>query len=211
MVIGSSRSRIRSAALVFATVALAITGAVTVLTRTPTALAAAPPPVGVEDEGTDCPVSLPGSLPSNAKLPDPFTRRTARASPPSRTGAAGGKRSRSWPSGTSTATSRASRPPSPVRSRDQHHGERHPTTAGVPASRPASAAQRHRARSRPSSSSAASARTRPPSRAAGVAVINYDPLAVGKEGTPRNNKQGAFYSIYGATSRPACWSPGPGA
>jgi hypothetical protein len=37
-------------------------------------------------------------------------------------------------------------------------------------------------------------------RAAGAAVINYDPLAVGREGTPRNNKQGAFYSIYGATS-----------
>jgi hypothetical protein len=37
-------------------------------------------------------------------------------------------------------------------------------------------------------------------RAAGAAVINYDPLAVGREGTPRNNKQGAFYTIYGATS-----------
>jgi hypothetical protein len=33
-----------------------------------------------------------------------------------------------------------------------------------------------------------------------VAFINYDPYAVGKEGTPRNNKQGAFYDIYGATS-----------
>ncbi|MBV1853589.1 hypothetical protein KUA19_25980 [Catellatospora sp. NEAU-YM18] len=37
-------------------------------------------------------------------------------------------------------------------------------------------------------------------QAAGVAVINYDPLSVGKEGTARNNKQGAFYSVYGATS-----------
>ena len=37
-------------------------------------------------------------------------------------------------------------------------------------------------------------------KAAGAAVINYDPYAVGKEGTPRNNKQGASYSIYGATS-----------
>ncbi|MFJ8580982.1 cellulose-binding protein [Micromonospora sp. NPDC093277] len=35
---------------------------------------------------------------------------------------------------------------------------------------------------------------------AGVAIINYDPLAVGKEGTARNNKQGAFYTIYGNTS-----------
>ncbi|MFB9472614.1 cellulose binding domain-containing protein [Nonomuraea salmonea] len=37
-------------------------------------------------------------------------------------------------------------------------------------------------------------------KAAGAAVITYDPLAVGREGTPRNNKQGAFYTIYGANS-----------
>jgi lysophospholipase L1-like esterase len=37
-------------------------------------------------------------------------------------------------------------------------------------------------------------------KAAGAAVITYDPYAVGKEGTPRNNKQGAFYSIYGSSS-----------
>src|SRR5262249_4389658 len=37
-------------------------------------------------------------------------------------------------------------------------------------------------------------------RGAGAAIINYDPMAVGREGTPRNNKQGAVYTIYGATS-----------
>ncbi|KAF4408796.1 glucuronyl esterase domain-containing protein [Streptomyces lycii] len=37
-------------------------------------------------------------------------------------------------------------------------------------------------------------------KAAGAAVISYDPFAVGKEGTPRNNKQGAYYSIYGGSS-----------
>jgi hypothetical protein len=37
-------------------------------------------------------------------------------------------------------------------------------------------------------------------KSSGVAVINYDPIAVGKEGTPRNAKSGAFYSIYGSTS-----------
>lgn len=37
-------------------------------------------------------------------------------------------------------------------------------------------------------------------RNSGAAVISYDPLAVGKEGTARNNKQGAFYSLYGSTS-----------
>ncbi|MCC3765368.1 RICIN domain-containing protein [Glycomyces sp. TRM65418] len=34
----------------------------------------------------------------------------------------------------------------------------------------------------------------------GTAVINYDPGTVGAEGTSRNNKQGAFYSLYGASS-----------
>lgn len=34
----------------------------------------------------------------------------------------------------------------------------------------------------------------------GVALINYDPYALGKEGTPRNNKQGAFYDIAGSNS-----------
>ncbi|XVU27693.1 cellulose binding domain-containing protein [Actinoplanes sp. CA-054009] len=37
-------------------------------------------------------------------------------------------------------------------------------------------------------------------KAAGAAVINYDPYAVGREGTPRSNKQGAFYSVYGSSS-----------
>jgi hypothetical protein len=34
----------------------------------------------------------------------------------------------------------------------------------------------------------------------GVAYINYDPYAVGKEGTPRNAKAGAFYDIFGSGS-----------
>ncbi|GAA2714987.1 glucuronyl esterase domain-containing protein [Actinoplanes palleronii] len=37
-------------------------------------------------------------------------------------------------------------------------------------------------------------------KAAGAAVINFDPYAVGKEGTGRANKQGAFYTLYGSTS-----------
>nr|WP_218920438.1 hypothetical protein [Lentzea guizhouensis] len=37
-------------------------------------------------------------------------------------------------------------------------------------------------------------------KASGAAVISYDPLAVGREGTPRNNKQGAFYSVHGSAS-----------
>jgi hypothetical protein len=34
----------------------------------------------------------------------------------------------------------------------------------------------------------------------GIALINYDVGVTGKEGTPRNNKQGAFYDIAGSSS-----------
>jgi hypothetical protein len=34
----------------------------------------------------------------------------------------------------------------------------------------------------------------------GAAVISYDPFQVGAEGTPRDNKQGAFYDLYGSSS-----------
>ncbi|WP_329211740.1 cellulose-binding domain-containing protein [Streptomyces sp. NBC_00683] len=37
-------------------------------------------------------------------------------------------------------------------------------------------------------------------KASGAAVVNFDPYTVGREGTPRNNKQGAFYSVYGSSS-----------
>ena len=38
-------------------------------------------------------------------------------------------------------------------------------------------------------------------RSSGAAVINFDPYVVGKEGTGRANKQGAFYDIYGSNSQ----------
>jgi hypothetical protein len=34
----------------------------------------------------------------------------------------------------------------------------------------------------------------------GVAIINYDPMSTGMEGTGRTNKQGAFYTIVGSSS-----------
>jgi hypothetical protein len=37
-------------------------------------------------------------------------------------------------------------------------------------------------------------------RSEGVATINYDPYALGREGTGRANKQGAFYTLYGSNS-----------
>lgn len=38
-------------------------------------------------------------------------------------------------------------------------------------------------------------------RSAGAAVISFDPYVVGKEGTGRATKQGAFYDIYGSNSQ----------
>ncbi|MBX9386654.1 cellulose binding domain-containing protein [Streptomonospora nanhaiensis] len=37
-------------------------------------------------------------------------------------------------------------------------------------------------------------------KSSGAAVINLDPYAIGREGTPRSNKQGAFYTLYGSSS-----------
>ncbi|MEV5432658.1 cellulose-binding protein [Streptomyces sp. NPDC052701] len=37
-------------------------------------------------------------------------------------------------------------------------------------------------------------------KAAGAAVVRLDPYAIGREGTPRTNKQGAFYTVYGSSS-----------
>jgi hypothetical protein len=37
-------------------------------------------------------------------------------------------------------------------------------------------------------------------KASGAAIINYDPLKVGAEGTSRTAKSGAFYTLYGASS-----------
>jgi hypothetical protein len=37
-------------------------------------------------------------------------------------------------------------------------------------------------------------------KGSGAAIVNFDPTTVGKEGTPRSNKQGAFYDLYGSSS-----------
>ena len=73
MITNSDRFKIRSTVVMLAA-ALMITGAVTVLARTTTAEAAGSlaTTAPVEDEGADCPVTLPGSLTANAKLPDQF-------------------------------------------------------------------------------------------------------------------------------------------
>jgi hypothetical protein len=199
--ITESRSKIASVVVIPAVAALAIAGAVSVTATPPTAqadslVAAAP----VEDEGADCPVSLPGSLVSNSRLPDPFKKLDgARISAKS-----------DWRCRRAEIKKLAER---------YVYGEKPgkpATVTGTVSNSSISVNVTHNGRS-----SSFSARVELPAgsgpfpaviviggfgadtatiKAAGAAVINYDPLAVGREGTPRNNKQGAFYSVYGSSS-----------
>lgn len=154
----------------------------------------------VEDDGADCPVTLPSSWPAAAKLPDPFkkidgTRITAKSD---------------WRCRREEIKKLAER-----------------TVYGTKPAKPASVTGTVSSTgitvnvSENGRSAGFSAGVQLPGgtgpfpavvvvggfgadtatiKASGAAVITYDPLAVGKEGTPRNNKQGAFYSIYGASS-----------
>ncbi|WP_331716448.1 glucuronyl esterase domain-containing protein [Micromonospora coriariae] len=157
----------------------------------------------MEDEGADCAVSgLPdlGSLPTNAKLPDPFKKLN----------------------GTTIATKadwRCRRAEIRELAEKFVYGEKPAkpaTVTGTVSNSTITVNVNHNGRS-----TSFSARVELPSgsgpfpavvvvggfgadtatiKAAGAAVISYDPLAVGREGTPRNNKQGALYSIYGSSS-----------
>ncbi|MFC6016252.1 cellulose binding domain-containing protein [Plantactinospora solaniradicis] len=204
MISSSGRSRISSTVAVLAVAALAVAGAVTVVARTAVAGAA---PVGgvvaaasVEDEGADCAVSLPGSTTANSMLPDPFLRLS-------------GSRI------TSKADWRCRRAETRELAERYVYGDKPAKPTSVTGTVSSSSITVNVSQNGRSSSFSASVQLPSGSgpfpavvvlggfgadtaaiRSAGAAVINYDPYAVGREGTPRNNKQGAFYSIYGATS-----------
>jgi cellulase/cellobiase CelA1 len=184
--------------VLLAVAALAITGVTTMVARTTSS--AATLAAGVEDDGVDCPVTLPGSLPANSRLPDPFqkidgTRITTKSD---------------W---------RCRRAEIRRLSERYVYGEKPGKPASVTGTVSTNNITVNVAHNGRSASFSASVQLPTGSgpfpavivlggfgadtatiRAAGAAVINYDPLAVGREGTPRNNKQGAFYSIYGNTS-----------
>ncbi|RKR92878.1 cellulose binding domain-containing protein [Micromonospora pisi] len=203
MIISSGRSRIRSSVVLLAVAALAVTGAVTVVTQTTTAQAAADNLVAaaaVEDEGADCPVPGAVSLTANSRLPDPFrkvngTRISAKSEWRCRRAEIKelaeryvyGDKPRKPASVTGTVSSTS------ITVNVTDNGRSSSFSAGVQL---------------PSGSGPFPAvvvlgglgADTATIRAAGAAIISYDPLAVGREGTPRNNKQGAFYSVYGASS-----------
>ncbi|MEU7873368.1 cellulose-binding protein [Dactylosporangium sp. NPDC049140] len=189
---------IRSLIAVAAVAAVAIGGAVAVATNglgATTGLTA-----NVEDEGADCPVTLPGTLTANAKLPDPFTKLN-------------GTRI------ASTSDWRCRREEIKQQAEKYIYGTKPARPATVTGSVTSTSITVNVNDNGKSASFSASVSL--PSgtgpfpavvvyggfgadtatiRAAGAAVINYDPYTVGKEGTGRANKEGAFYSLYGATS-----------
>ena len=211
---------IRTTVVALAIAALTAAGAATLVSATAPAKAAAPAPApalapalasvsasalaaGVEDEGAGCAVpGLPdaGALPTVAKLPDPFTRLN----------------------GTRIATTsdwQCRRAEIKKLAEKFVYGEKPAKPASVTGTVSSTAITVNVTHN--GNSSSFSAGVQLPSgtgpfpavvvlggfgadtatiRAAGAAVITYDPYAVGKEGTPRTNKQGAFYSIYGASS-----------
>ncbi len=222
MATSSGRSDIRSTWIALAAAVLTLAGTATLVSRTPPAeagiraagvqasvvqaagvQASVVQAAGVEDEGAGCAVpGLPdaGSLPTNARLPDPFTRLN----------------------GTRIATTsdwRCRRAEIKKLAEKFVYGEKPAkpeTVTGTVSATGITVNVTHNGRS-----SSFSAKVELPSgpgpfpavvvlggfgadtatiKAAGAAVINYDPYAVGREGTPRSNKQGAFYSVYGATS-----------
>jgi hypothetical protein len=194
--ISSGRSKFRSTVLVLATVALAVTGTV-VLTKTSTPAYAA---VGVEDDGADCPVANSPST-SSARLPDPFRKidgsristkadwrcRRAEIREMAERAVYGQK-----PAKPASVTGTVSTSGITVNVSDQGRSASFSASVQLPTTGSAP----YPAVFVVGGLGADTATI----RGSGAAVINYDPLAVGREGTPRNNKQGAFYSIYGATS-----------
>ncbi|MFJ8919705.1 cellulose binding domain-containing protein [Streptomyces sp. NPDC102415] len=155
---------------------------------------------GVEDEGADCPVPDPGASPSDAKLPDPFRRLD----------------------GTRVSTTsdwRCRRAEIREQAERTVYGQKPAKPAGVTGTVSSTGITVNVTDQ--GKSAGFTAQVELPSgsgpfpavvvlgglgadtatiKASGAAVVNFDPYSVGREGTARNNKQGAFYSVYGSTS-----------
>lgn len=200
--IRSDRPKLRSTVVALAVAALLAAGAETVAARTaalPGATAAALTGT-VEDSGAGCAVSLPGSLTSDADLPDPFTslngtRISSVADWTCRReeilqlaekyvyGQKGGKPASV--SGTVSASDVT------VNVTDNGHSVGFSAGVTLPStgSGPFPAVIVYGGTGVDTATILAS----------GAAVINYNPLNVGAEGTPRSDKQGAYYTLYGSS------------
>jgi hypothetical protein len=199
MRISLSGSKLRLAVVALSASAVVVAGGVAVLTR-PGIAAGDVVIAAVEDEGASCPVPGNVSLVSNSRLPDPFrrvngTRITSKADWVCRRAEIKelteryvyGDKPAKPPTVTGTVSS------SSITVNVSVNGRSASFSAGVQL---------------PSGTGPFPAvfvvgglgADTATIRGAGVATISYDPLAIGREGTPRNNKQGAFYTLYGNTS-----------
>jgi hypothetical protein len=155
---------------------------------------------GVEDDGADCAVTVPGSSPANTRLPDPFkkidgTRITSKSDWRCRREEIKKSAERfvygTKPVKPASVSGTVSRTGITVNVSDQGRSSSFSASVTLPSGTgPFPAVFLVGGLGADTTTILNS----------GVAIINYDPMAVGKEGTARNNKQGAFYSIYGATS-----------
>lgn len=194
----------RSTVVVLAVASLAVMGVAATSRAGPVdrtaRVDAAADAAGTEDDGADCPVSLPNSLASDTKLPDPFTKLD-------------GARI------TTSSEWRCRREEIKKLAEKYVYGEKPGKPQTVTGSVSRTGIEVNAGNDGKSSSFSAGLSLPSGSgpfpavvvfggmgadtgtiKATGAAVINYDPFAVGKEGTGRANKQGAFYSIYGSTS-----------
>ena len=197
MIIRSTRAKVRSTVVVLAVAALAIAGVVAATARSGGGAVAAG---AVEDDGTDCAVSQPASLTAVSRLPDPFMRldgtrisarsdwRCQRAELKNleQTFVYGQKPVKpASVTGTVSSTSITVNVSQNGRSASFSAGVQLPSGTGpFPAVVVVGGLGADTATILGS----------------GAAIISYNPMAVGQEGTARSNKQGAFYTIYGSTS-----------
>jgi hypothetical protein len=198
---------IRQTVVVLSVAALAITGSVTV--NTAAGAATIPLAAVSEDDGADCAVTLPSSTASNSMLPDPFTKLN----------------------GTKVATKadwRCRREEIKKLAERSIYGEKptNATVTGTVTTSKVTANVSANGKSVTISASVSMPSAGGPAapffvvggigdtgtiKSAGAAVLNYDPLAVGREGTSRTAKSGAFYTLYGANSKTgllAAWAWG---
>ena len=216
MTIPSGRSKTRSIVVVLALAALTVAGSVSVVTRTTNAQAAVGTlAAAVEDEGADCAVSgLPdlGSLPTNAKLPDPFkkldgTRITTKSDWRCR-------REEIKKLAEKLRLRREARQAG-ERHRDglqhQHHRERDPQRQELQLLGAASSCRAAPVPSRPSSSSAGSARTRPPSRPPAPPSSATTRSRSAGRARPATTSRARSTASTAPPAAPDCCRPGPGA
>lgn len=200
MNISLGRSRIRM--VLAAPAALAIAAAMTVPATASAAEPLSPAQVEAASEfdGADCDVSLPGSTPPESLLPDPFTKLDG--TPVTAADEWECRRAEIKELAESSVYGDKPAPPESV------------TGTVTPSDITVNVTDGGRSTGFSASVSLPSGSGPFPAvivyggfgadigaiQAAGAAVIDYDPNAVGAEGTSRDSKQGAFYDLYGSSS-----------